>query len=192
MGFPALPAYMLFDDEGRRMYPVAKSFVNDHEIAPYDWSDDNLREVELGILKRADSIPELARRMEVAEPVLRETLERWNALCASGADDGFGRPAPTRRPVAKAPYYFGEVWPVVSNTQGGLVHDVEQRVLNPFGEPIAHLHVAGELGSIWGFLYLSGGNLAECFVSGRIAGENAAAQIPSRTTSHSIQEVSHD
>ena len=36
--------------------------------------------------------------------------------------------------------------------------------------------VAGELGSIWGFLYLAGGNLAECFISGGIAGVNAAAE----------------
>lgn len=157
------------------MYPVARSFVNDPHVEPYEWSEDNLKEVELGILERADSIEELARRMGVPEANLRETLDRWNALCASGEPDEHGRPRDTRRPVVKAPFYFGEMWPVVSNTQGGIAHDVAQRVLNPFGEPIPRLYVAGELGSIWGFLYLSGGNLAECFVSGRIAGENAAA-----------------
>ena len=36
----------------------------------------------------------------------------------------------------------------------------------------------GELGSVFGHLYLSGGNLAECFVGGRIAGREAAAQPP--------------
>jgi len=176
MRFPAMPAFMVFDEDGRRMYPVAKSFVNDPHVKPYEWSDDNLKEVELGILKRAASVEELARLMKVPEDNLRATLERWNALCASGEPDEWGRPQGTRRPVARAPFYFGEMWPVVSNTQGGLAHDVAQRVLNPFGEPIPRLYVAGELGSIWGFLYLSGGNLAECFVSGRIAGENAAAQ----------------
>ncbi|HUJ01703.1 MAG TPA: FAD-dependent oxidoreductase [Usitatibacter sp.] len=175
MRFPAMPAFMVFDEEGRRMYPVARSFVNDPHVEPYEWSEDNLKEVELGILERADSIEELARRMGVPEANLRETLDRWNALCASGEPDEHGRPRDTRRPVVKAPFYFGEMWPVVSNTQGGIAHDVAQRVLNPFGEPIPRLYVAGELGSIWGFLYLSGGNLAECFVSGRIAGENAAA-----------------
>lgn len=176
MRFPAMPAFMVFDEDGRRMYPVAKSFVNDPYVEPYEWSQDNLKEVELGILKRAESVEDLAGRMGVPERELRETLERWNAQCASGEPDGLGRPLRTRRPIARAPFYFGEMWPVVSNTQGGLAHDVMQRVLNPFGEPIPRLHVAGELGSIWGFLYLSGGNLAECFVSGRIAGENAAAQ----------------
>lgn len=178
MRFPAMPAFMLFDEPGRSMYPVARSYINDPDIAPYEWSDDNLREVELGILERADSIAELARGMGVREAVLAATLERWNGLCESGAHDPLGRPAATRRPVSTPPFYFGEIWPVVSNTQGALVHDVDQRVLNPFGEPIERLYVAGELGSIWGFLYLSGGNLAECFVSGRIAGERAAAAAP--------------
>ena len=176
MRFPAMPAFMVFDDVGRRMYPVAKSYINDPDIAPYDWSEDNLREVELGILKRADSIAALARAMKLPEAQLERTISEWNAQCASGAPDGFGRPAGTGVPISSPPFYFGEVWPVVSNTQGALAHDVEQRVLNTFGEPIPRLYAAGEIGSIWGFLYLSGGNLSECLISGRRAGRNASSE----------------
>ena len=176
MRFPALPAFMIFDEIGRRMYPVAKSYINDPDIAPYDWSDDNLREVELGILKRAESIPALARAMKVSEAHLERTVSEWNAQCASGAPDGFGRPTGTGVAITSPPFYFGEVWPVVSNTQGALVHDVGQRVLNTFGEPIPRLYAAGEIGSIWGFLYLSGGNLSECLVSGRRAGRNVSSE----------------
>ena len=176
MRFPAVPAFMVFDEPGRRMYPVAKSYVNDPDIPPYDWSDDNLREVELGILRRADSIAALAAAMKVPQAALEDTLSGWNALCGSSAPDSWGRPAATRAPVATPPFYFGEVWPVVSNTQGALRHDARQRVLDTFGNAISRLYVAGELGSIWGFLYLSGGNLSECLISGRIAGRNAAAE----------------
>jgi hypothetical protein len=42
----------------------------------------------------------------------------------------------------------------------------------------ATLYSAGEMGSIWGFLYQSGGNLAECLGLGRIVGFNAAAESP--------------
>src|SRR5689334_11053160 len=63
----------------------------------------------------------------------------------------------------------------VSNTQGGVVHDAKQRVLNSYGEAIPRLYEAGELGSIWSHLYLVGGNIAECFVSGRIAAREVAA-----------------
>ncbi len=71
-------------------------------------------------------------------------------------------------PLPEPPYYAGSIWPIVSNTQGGLAHDERQRVLNAFGEPIPGLFVAGELGSVFGHLYMSGGNIAECFVGGRL------------------------
>jgi predicted oxidoreductase len=48
--------------------------------------------------------------------------------------------------------------------------------LNVWGKPIKRLYSAGELGSVWGFLYQSGGNLGECLGLGRMAGTNAAAE----------------
>jgi predicted oxidoreductase len=101
-------------------------------------------------------------------------IARWNAQCAESLDDDFGRPPSSMLPIATSPYYVGEVWQLVSNTQGGPVHDAGQRILDPFGRPIAGLYAAGELGSAFGHLYMSGGNLAECFVGGEIAGHNAA------------------
>jgi succinate dehydrogenase/fumarate reductase flavoprotein subunit len=82
-------------------------------------------------------------------------------------------------PISAPPFLAAEVWPMVINTQGGPVHDRWQRVLNPFGEPIPGLYAAGELGSVFGHVYLAGGNLAECMVGGRIAGKMAAAEKPS-------------
>jgi predicted oxidoreductase len=73
------------------------------------------------------------------------------------------------------PYYVGEAWPVVSNTQGGPVHNARQQIMNVFGEPIPRLYAAGELGSAFGYLYLSGANLSECMVTGRVAGNGAAS-----------------
>ena len=49
-----------------------------------------------------------------------------------------------------------------------------QRAPDPFGLPIPGLSVAGELGSIRGFLHLPGGNPSECPISGGIAGREAA------------------
>jgi predicted oxidoreductase len=86
-----------------------------------------------------------------------------------------GRPAQSRAPIATAPFFAAQVWPIVSNTQGGPAHDEQQRVLDAFGQPIPGLFEAGEVGSVFGHIYMSGGNLAECFVGGRIAGRHAAA-----------------
>jgi predicted oxidoreductase len=80
--------------------------------------------------------------------------------------------------IAEPPFYAAQLWPVVSNTQGGPRHDERQRIVDAFGAPIPRLYAAGELGSVFGHLYMSGGNLAECFIGGRIAGREAAAETP--------------
>ena len=180
--FPRIPSFVLFDEEGRKMYPVAQAVYNDRDASNYTWSEDNLREVEEGILVRADSVAELASHVGCDPAVLESSIARWNAQVDAGLDGDFQRPAATMTAVRTPPFYLGRVWPVVSNTQGGPVHDEHQRVLNPFAEPIPRLFEAGELGSIWGSLYLVGGNLSECFITGRVAARSAAALAPWQDT----------
>ena len=76
--------------------------------------------------------------------------------------------------IRHPPFIYAPVWPIVSNTQGGPVHDARQRAVRPDGVPIPRFFTAGELGSVFGHLYMSGGNIAECFVGGAIAGCGAA------------------
>ena len=175
--FPRNPAFMICDDEGRAMFPLGKPTSNDTGVR-YDWSDDNMKEVGLGILKRADTLAELAKILDLDAASLEHSVARWNALCEHGRDDDFERPAGSMMPIARPPFYGAPVWATVSNTQGGPVHDAEQRVIDVDGEPIPRLYAAGELGSSFGHLYLSGGNIAECFTTGRIAGRNAAETKP--------------
>ena len=169
------PSFLICDEDGRKMYPLGKATSNDEGIR-YEWSDDNLQEVELGILKRAGSPAELARALGIDAAALEQSIARWNALCASGSDDDFQRPAGSMTPIKSPPFYGAPVWATLSNTQGGPVHDAAQRIIDVYGKPIPRLYSAGELGSSFGHLYLSGGNIAECIVTGRIAGRNAAAE----------------
>jgi succinate dehydrogenase/fumarate reductase flavoprotein subunit len=175
--FPRNPAFMICDEDGRRMYPLGKPTSNDEGVR-YVWSDDNMKEVESGILKRADKLSQLADALGIDATALERSVARWNAMCDGGADEDFGRPAGSMMRIAAPPFYGAPVWATVSNTQGGPVHDAAQRIIDAFGEPIPRLYAAGELGSSFGHLYLSGGNIAECFVTGRIAGRNAAAATP--------------
>jgi succinate dehydrogenase/fumarate reductase flavoprotein subunit len=171
--FPRVPSYMICDEDGRKMYRLGMVTYNEEGLG-YQWSEDNLAEVEMGILRRAGSVTELAEMLEMDGAVLQETIDRWNGLCAQNQDDDFGRPPGSLTPVRTPPFYVGEVWPVVSNTQGGPVHNADQQILDVNAQPIARLYAAGELGSAFGFLYVSGGNLTECFITGRIAGRGAA------------------
>jgi succinate dehydrogenase/fumarate reductase flavoprotein subunit len=177
MSYPRNPSYLITDERGRALYPLGDIRTNDHEYA-YDWSGDNRKEVALGILHQAATLDELAAKIGVDAAILGATLERWNALCDQGTDADFGRPSGTMMRIDTPPYCFGAVYPAVSNTQGGPVHNPRQQILDTAGAPIARLYAAGELGSSFGHLYLSGGNIAECFVTGRIAGREAAQLAP--------------
>lgn len=126
-------------------------------------------------MKRADSIEELAVIIGVGEDALNETIERWNTACQAERDDDFGRMPGSFAPIRTPPFYVGEVWPVVSNTQGGPEHDASQRIIDVNGEPIPRLYAAGKMGSAFGHLYMSGSNITECFVTGRVAAHHAAA-----------------
>jgi predicted oxidoreductase len=173
MSYLRIPSYMVMDEPGRGAYPIVSPTFNDRRFK-FEWSEKTLRDLEARILRKAGSVAELAAAMGVEEQVLARTIADWNAACDSGRDSVHGRPPTSMVKIAAPPFYFAEVWPVCSNTQGGPVHDAEQRVLDAFGQPISRLFAVGELGSAFGHLYFSGGNLAECFVSGWTAGRAAA------------------
>lgn len=175
--YPRIPCWMLLDDAGRQRFALGQPCWNDDQVV-YHWSSDNLAEVEAGILHRADSLESAATHAGFSIGALRASVERWNAACAQGFDGDHRRPPEAMMPITSPPYYLAQIWPIVSNTQGGPVRDARQRILDVFNDPIKRLYSAGELGSVFGHLYVSGGNLAECFVGGRTAGLEAAA-LPS-------------
>lgn len=175
--FPRIPSYLIFDENGRKRYPMVMPTFNDQDVF-FEWSEDNLAEVDLGILKKTESVEDMALALNLDPEVLKETIDRWNRFCAAGSDNDFGRSAETMVPIQEPPFYHGQLWPVVSNTHGGPVHNEHWQVLNAFGEVIPGLYEAGELGGIFGFLYLAGGNLAECYIGGWTAGRHAAQNEP--------------
>jgi succinate dehydrogenase/fumarate reductase flavoprotein subunit len=178
---PRVPAYLITDAVGRALYPLSAPTWHDAEIAGR-YRATTAAQFDAAILITADSLSELAAALGLPAEGLAETVAAWNEACAAGVDTAFGRAPTSMMPIATPPFSAAPIWPIVSNTQGGPAHDAEQRVLDSFGVPIPGLYEAGEIGSVFGHLYMSGGNLAECFVGGRIAGRNAAAAQRSGVT----------
>ncbi|MBI4320217.1 MAG: FAD-dependent oxidoreductase [Chloroflexi bacterium] len=181
-GYPRIPSYIVFDEDGREMGAIARPMV--FPGYEYEWSKDNSREVEKGWIIRADTLTELAAAIRERCPEnegwmdaerLEGTVKEWNGHVKSGKDP-FHRPPGTMMRIATAPFYAAEVWPIITNTQGGPVHNAKQQVVDSFGQVIPRLYSVGELGSFFGHLYELESNLGECFTSGRIAGQNAAAE----------------
>ena len=171
--YPRIPSIIVVDAAGRALYPLAEPTWNDAATAA-KFGSLTLRQFDEQILTTKPTLAEIAAEFGLDRDTFLATIAEWNAGCASGFDKAFGRLPGSMIPIVEPPFSAAYVWPIVSNTQGGIPHDECQRVLNSFDEPIRRLYVAGELGSIFGHLYIAGGNLAECFVGGRIAGTSAA------------------
>ncbi len=174
------PMYMIFDHTLFSAGPLYDKHLHhgwNQILKLYDWSDDNAAEVAKGWIKKAGNLAELAKKVSLDSAALATTIARWNSICTAGQDNDFGR---TRMlsPIVEAPFYAIELSPVFINTQGGPRRDSRARIVRPNRTPIMRLYSAGELGSIYSFLYQGGGNIGECMAFGRIAGRNAAGERP--------------
>ena len=81
-------------------------------------------------------------------------------------------------PIVAEPFYAVELAPSMLNPQGGPRRNERGQIVRPDGTPIARLYSAGELGSIYSYLYQGTGNIGECLAFGRVSGRNAAAEMP--------------
>lgn len=126
---------------------------------------------------KADTFEELAEKTGMDTAILLDTVARFNSYAETGVDLDLNRSAASMRAFsAEGPYYAIETIPVIFNTQGGPRRNENAEVLDHDGNPIPHLYSAGELGGICSFQYQGGGNIAECLIFGKIAGENAAKE----------------
>ena len=183
-----VPIWMIFDETFRKCGHIGKATA-DWDVVHgnlYDWSDDNLREVAKGWIKTADSLAALATLIAVRPAALEATAARFNGFAATGKDLDWARTADRMAALVTAAYYAMEPTPAFVNTQGGPRRDEHARVMGANGASIGRLYSAGELGSIYSFLYQGGGNIGECFAFGRIAGRNAAAEVPWERTQPSL------
>jgi succinate dehydrogenase/fumarate reductase flavoprotein subunit len=184
-GYAAIPSWLIFDEDGRKARPLG---TNRLTWNTYRWSKDNSVEIKKGWILRAGTLKGLAAKIRkdpdndslMNARRLEETVARWNEIVAAGEiePDHFRGPDSMFNMIASPPFYAVKVWPLISNTQGGPVHNAKQQVLDPFGKPIPRLYAVGELGSMFGHIYETMGNIAECITSGRIAGRHAAAEKP--------------
>ena len=174
------PMFMIFDHTLSSSGPIYDKEPRSGwtpMVEGYDWSDDNSAEVAKGWIKKADTITALAQTIGVDASTLEGTVKRWNEHCEGEEDIEFGR-TKMLSPITTEPFYAVEISPSMLNTQGGPRRNAKAEIVRPDGSPIRRLYSAGELGSIYSFLYQGTGNIGECMAFGRISGRNAAAESP--------------
>ncbi len=132
-------------------------------------------------IKKAETLEELATRMDVDVRAFLDTVARYNKAFDDGRErePEFGKPLGPCKRFDTPPYYAIQVFPLARKNFGGVKTDLQCRVLDKHFEPIAGLYAAGELcgmagGHINGRAGLEGTMLGPSIFSGRVAGGWAA------------------
>lgn len=132
-------------------------------------------------IRKTNSLPELARKIEVDVATFLDEIERYNQAFDSGLEKepAFGKSLKLSKRFDTPPYYAVQLFPLARKNFGGVKTDLRCRVLNKYFEPIPGLYAAGEVagmagGHINGKAGLEGTMLGPSIFSGRVAGAWAA------------------
>lgn len=107
-----------------------------------------------GYLVQADSIAELADKLGLPASVLEASVERYNAQCAAGADDDFGKEAYRMVPLDTPPYFGARQSGLILCTMDGITIDENCRAMTESGSAIDGLYVIGnDSGGYYGKMY---------------------------------------
>ena len=180
---PAVPSWWIVDAKHMRQYMYTGTMPGTKK--PQEWYDS-------GFLKRADSIEGLASQIGIDPAVLRNTVDKFNADAKQGVDTEFHRGdraydnwlgdfyrkdgSHTLGPLDEGPFYAAPMVPGDVGTYGGVVTDVNARVLREDGSVIEGLYATGiSTASVMGRIYPgAGSSVGPSFVFGYIAAKHAA------------------
>ncbi|MEB3365131.1 FMN-binding protein [Lactobacillus sp. R2/2] len=124
---------------------------------------------------KSETIADLAQEIKVDPAVLENTLNTYNFFVDRGVDYQCGRKPESMTKISlTGPFYSLAQQHTMLNTQGGPRRNKNAEVLDTDQKVLPHLYAAGELGHIGANQYNGGGDMADCLIFGKIAGENAA------------------
>ena len=134
-------------------------------------------------IKKANTLAELARKIEVDVESFLSTIERYNKAFDDRLErePEFGKSLKQSKKFDSPPYYAIQLFPLARKNFGGVKTDLRCRVLNKYFDPIPGLYAAGEVagmagGHINGKAGLEGTMLGPSIFSGRVAGGWAAQE----------------
>jgi succinate dehydrogenase/fumarate reductase flavoprotein subunit len=191
-----LPAWIVFDSQGRDKYFALHAKVPDGEPPSY--------------LTVADSLEHLAEQLGIDGATLAETLERFNGFARAGKDLDFGRgesgwdiawgdPNATLNhslgTVEVPPFYAVPIYSGALATKGGLRVNSDAQVLSalPPSAPIPGLYASGNCSNAAtaGAYPGAGATIGAAMTFGYIAARHAAGAGESAADADSFARVGH-
>ncbi len=151
---PCNPSWQVFDANFRANYFVGPLYNS--KFRP-DWAVPRRYEKE-GFFARADTVRELAQRIQVDADGLERTVAKMNEYARTGEDldchrgesaydryygDSRVTPNPCLGPIEQPPFYAMRVDPGDFGTQGGMVINADAQVMHQDGHEIPGLYAIG-------------------------------------------------
>jgi hypothetical protein len=109
-----------------------------------DWNGilDGLQ--KSGHLQKADTMEELAKKLNIPADTFAATTKRYNELAAKGSDDDFYKDSYRLMPLDTAPFYGIRVTGWLLCTLDGIRIDTQMRPMDADNVPFEGLHVIGD------------------------------------------------
>ena len=163
-------AYLIFDSTVAAQFQQWPNFVSTAPSVGYAYLDD-YRRTRQDIFHSTQTLAELAASMNVPRFAFEKSIADYNA----GATAGDAPARSERPPIVKPPFYaLGPAKAYIIFTNGGLKVTLNLEVVGANGNVIPGLFAAGANGQGGMLLEGHGHHLGWAFVSGRLAGRNAA------------------
>ncbi|MEN6565194.1 MAG: FAD-dependent oxidoreductase [Veillonellales bacterium] len=129
----------------------------------------------------ANTLEELATKMEIDPATFVKTVNDYNSFCANGKDGEYYKDAKYLHPVKTGPFYGFHVKACNLTSCGGIRVNINNEALNADYQPIKGLYVAGMdcdgfTGDTYGLTLPGSAQGIACF-TGRNSGKNAALYV---------------
>ncbi len=179
-----LDSWIVFDRRAREKYAVGPLYPT--SVHP----DSKWSKGIKSLVKKADSLEELAAQMGVDSAGLIATAERVKGFSETGNDEDFGKggnaydryygdptiqPNPCMAPLAKPPFYAFQIRPGDIGTKGGIDVNENAQALNMRGHAIGGLYAIGNCSSsVMGRTYPGAGStIGPAMTFGYLAAKHA-------------------
>jgi len=170
---PSFGTYSFFDASLSQEDHVLWTIFDDAAARKHKWNP-NPPVTEEDSAFGAPTLAQLAKLIHVPGDALAETVRKYNSYVDAGADPDFGKPKNLlQSKIETSPFYAVWISLYVHDTCGGLAVNARSQVLDIYGKVIPGLYAGGEAA---GGLGVAG--MPRAIITGRIAGENAAAEKP--------------
>ena len=151
-----------------RLFPFDNGAKNN---IPFDvvWNNMNAKLIEDGYIQQADTIEELAEKLNIPAENLAATVEKYNGYCDEGADPDYYKEAYRLTKLDTPPFYGVRTGAWHLATFDGLLINTHMQVLDQDNNPIEGLYAIGDCSG--GFFCVSYPNLFTGLACGRTTTE---------------------